>query len=99
MIEEGCSQANPNLTNCAEERGGLFLSNTSTSWSTEGVPNGPSGALFTLITYKESKLGLSGNAYYGFDSIALGIPGSGLPTIEQQVIAGYATSFGWGVSG
>lgn len=95
VISEGCSQANPNLTNCAEERGGLFLSNTSTSWTTEGLPNGPDGALFNLITYEESKLGFSGNAYYGFDTVTLGLTGSELPTLESQVIAGYATNDFW----
>ncbi|KAK3633787.1 hypothetical protein LTR22_019971 [Elasticomyces elasticus] len=36
-----------------------------------------------------------GNAYYGFESINLGLPGSGLPTLQSQVIAGFASNAFW----
>ncbi|KAK5112054.1 hypothetical protein LTR85_011635 [Meristemomyces frigidus] len=40
-------------------------------------------------------LGLSGNAYYGFDTISLGLVGSGLPTLQNQLIAGIASNSFW----
>lgn len=91
MIPEGCVDVNPKLTNCANERGYLFQSNVSTSWSTEGIQNGADGAIFSLNTFEESYLGLSGNASYGYDTVSLSIPGSGLPTLDKLVIAGMWT--------
>lgn len=43
----------------------------------------------------ESGLGVSGNAYYGFDTINPGLPGSDLPTVQNQVIAGIGTNEFW----
>ncbi|KAK4896171.1 hypothetical protein LTR49_028179 [Elasticomyces elasticus] len=53
------------------------------------------GGLFQLNTFEESLLGLSGNAYYGFETINLSLPGSGLPTLQSQVIAGFASNAFW----
>ncbi|KAK0284521.1 hypothetical protein LTR54_004420 [Friedmanniomyces endolithicus] len=65
IIPQGCTVANPNLTDCDNARGNLFRSNLSSTWSTERLAN---GGLFQLNTFEEVKLGLTGNAYYGFDS-------------------------------
>jgi hypothetical protein len=70
----------------------LFQSNHSGTWSTQGIQNGIDGAIFSLNTFEEGNLGLLGNASYGFDTVNLGLPGSGLPTLEKQVIAGYWTN-------
>lgn len=43
-----------------------------------------------MTTFEEGKLGLGGNAYYGFDTIQLGYHGSGLPSIPNQLIGGIA---------
>ncbi|KAE8446267.1 hypothetical protein EG329_012353 [Mollisiaceae sp. DMI_Dod_QoI] len=91
VISEGCVDVNPSLANCPNERGYLFQSNLSTSWSTQGIQNGIDGAIFSLNTYEESFLGLSGNASYGYDTINLGLPGTGLPSLQKQVIAGLWT--------
>ena len=53
------------------------------------------GGLYELDTYVEGQLSLSGNAYYGFDTLALGLEGSGLPTLEDQLIAGIADNNYW----
>lgn len=53
------------------------------------------GGLFTLNTYYEKFLNLTGNAYYGFETLTLGLPGSGLPSVEQQIIAGIGTNNYW----
>lgn len=45
---EGCTQANPSLTHCEEERGLILNPNTSSSWSTERLDN---DGLFELNTY------------------------------------------------
>lgn len=92
MIDEGCTVANPTLVNCGNERGYLFHRNASISWSTQRLAN---GGLYSLTTFEEGYLGLTGNAYYGFDTINLGLPGSGLPTIYNQVIAGFGTNDFW----
>jgi len=48
-----------------------------------------------LTLLVESGLGLFGNGYYGFDTINPGLPGSGLPTVQNQVIAGIGTNDFW----
>lgn len=53
------------------------------------------GGLYELDTYVEGQLSLSGNAYYGFDTLALGLEGSGMPTLEDQLIAGIADNNYW----
>jgi hypothetical protein len=93
VISEGCTDANPTLDQqaCIESRQ-IFKRNESTTWSTEQLAN---EGLFGLATVEESKLDLTGNAYYGFDSVDLGIDGSGLPTIPNQLVAGIATNDFW----
>jgi hypothetical protein len=92
IIPEGCSVANPNLTNCEFDRGYLFRRNQSTSWSTRHLSG---QGLYSLTLLIEGELGLSGNGYYGFDTINPGLPGSGLPTVQNQVIAGIGTNDFW----
>lgn len=92
VIDEGCTVANPNLTNCGNERGSLFHRSNSTSWSTQRLTG---GGLYSLNTFEESYLGLGGNAYYGFETINLGLPGSGMPTVSNQVVAGFGTNDFW----
>ena len=38
---------------------------------------------------------MTGNAYYGFDTLTLGLPGSELPSLDNQIIAGFATNNYW----
>lgn len=83
---------NPNLTNCVDARGGIFHPNESTSWSTQSLETGVDGAIYELNTIEETKLGRMGNGSYGFDSVTLGLLGSGLPTVQHQVIAGIWTN-------
>jgi hypothetical protein len=91
IILEGCVNVNPDLANCEQRRGGLFQSNLSSTWSTQGIPNGVDGAIFSLETFEESLLGLDGNGSYGYDTVSFGLPGSNLPTLEKQLIAGIWT--------
>jgi len=92
VISEGCVDVNPTLANCPDERGYIFQSNLSTTWSTQGLQNGVDGAIYSLNTYEESFLGRVGNGSYGYDIVNLGIPGAGLPTLQKQVIAGIWTN-------
>ncbi|KAK6430696.1 hypothetical protein LTR95_013146 [Oleoguttula sp. CCFEE 5521] len=92
VLSEGCSLANPGLQGCEDTRGNVFTRNESTSWSTNRLDN---QGLYQLDTYEESKLGLTGNAYYGFDTLQLGSEGSGLPNFTDQIIAGIATNDFW----
>ena len=93
ILSQGCTQANPGLADCESLRGQLFRSNQSTTWSTSRLAN---NGLYSLATYQESMLGLSGNAYYGFDTVRLG--GAfhpGLPVLQNQLIAGIGTNDFW----
>ena len=81
VLPEGCTQGDP--TNCADLRGHEFHINQSSTWSRKG--------LFELTLDEERRLGYSGNADFGFDTLMLGWPGDGLPTLNQSVIAGIAT--------
>nr|OQO24786.1 hypothetical protein B0A51_09411 [Rachicladosporium sp. CCFEE 5018] len=92
VLSEGCSLANPGLQGCEDTRGNVFTRNESTSWSTNRLDN---QGLYQLDTYEESKLGLTGNAYYGFDTLQLGSEGSELPDFTDQIIAGIATNDFW----
>ncbi|PBP28567.1 acid protease, partial [Diplocarpon rosae] len=91
VIPPGCVDVNPTLANCENERGYLFQSNLSTSWTTQGLQNGVDGAIYSLNTFEESLLGKSGNGSYGYDIVNLGIPGAGLPSLDSQVVAGIWT--------
>ncbi|KAK4503998.1 hypothetical protein PRZ48_004913 [Zasmidium cellare] len=93
VIPQGCSEANPELVYsiCANSRGNLFSSNESTTWSTSRLAN---NGLYGLDTYEESELGLSGNAYYGFDNIGL-LLGSSNAIASTELIAGIATDGYW----
>ncbi|KAI4211721.1 MAG: hypothetical protein LQ351_005495 [Letrouitia transgressa] len=86
----GCTQADP--LDCASTRGGLFAANKSSTWDDEG--------LFDL--HQQLNLGYSGNGHFGFDSIALGYPGSGAITIEHQILTTIATKdfyiANWGIA-
>ncbi|KAK5725348.1 hypothetical protein LTR15_003533 [Elasticomyces elasticus] len=90
VLSEGCWEANPDLPGCASARGGVFTRNLSTSWSTQRLPN---GGLAQLNTLEEGFLGVNatGAAYYGFDTVKLGISGQNLPVLQNQLIAGIAT--------
>jgi hypothetical protein len=49
--------------------------------------------LYALNTFEESGLGLTGNAFYGFDTVELGL--GGLPMLQAQLVAGLATNDFW----
>jgi Eukaryotic aspartyl protease len=90
VLPEGCTDAYQ--SNCADSRGYLFATNASTTWSVERLSN---SGLFELSLYEERFLGYSGNAYYGFDNVTLGLAGAGMPTLSHQLIAGIATPDFW----
>ncbi|KAK4541286.1 hypothetical protein LTR36_008202 [Oleoguttula mirabilis] len=49
----------------------------------------------SLNTFEEVYLGLTGSGYYGFDTVNLGIAGQNLPTLQNQLVAGFATDNYW----
>ncbi|CZT22127.1 uncharacterized protein RCC_07996 [Ramularia collo-cygni] len=91
VLPEGCTDANPGLEDCPENRH-IFTRNESRTWSTDSLGN---DGLYTLNTLEEGKLGLTGNAFYGFDTVQLGIGGSDMPVLESQLVAGIATNDFW----
>lgn len=91
VLPEGCTEANPALSGCLEDRH-VFYRNRSTTWSTDQLAN---DGLFELSTEAvESFLGLDGNAYYGFDTVELGNE-NGLPSLPSQIVAGIGTNSFW----
>ncbi len=93
IIPQGCSATyNAGIDNCSNQRGYLFASNKSSTWSTSRLQN---KGLYALDTYVEAQLGLTGNGYYGFDRVSLGLSGSQLPTLENQLVAGIADNNYW----
>ena len=97
VIPEGCKPpvVSHDLPDCAGKRGYLFNPDTSTTYSTQRLLDAGNGTIFSFNTVEEGLLGLQGYAYYGFDTISLGIPGSGLPSLQNQVIAAYAIDTFW----
>lgn len=81
VLPQGCIAGDP--SNCGDLRGILFLPNTSSTWTDNG--------LYTLVLTEEVGLGYSGNANFGYDNLTLGWPGDGLPALGHQVIEGFAT--------
>jgi hypothetical protein len=56
------------------------MRNTSSTWDEYGA--------YELSTYLESRVGYDGDGLYGFDGLSLGWTGDGLPTVDNQSIAG-----------
>lgn len=81
VLPQGCIAGDP--SNCADLRGRHFRPNESSTWSDLG--------LYKLGLIVEGLLGYSGNANFGYDTVTLGWPGDGLPTLNHQVIQGLAT--------
>ena len=79
VVPEGCTQYDP--PDCGTSRGRLFYPNNSRTWQKEGVYN----------LHVEQNLMYDGNGIFGFDTIALGLQGTGAPILEHQIIAGIAT--------
>ncbi|KAI9714184.1 MAG: hypothetical protein M1828_001199 [Chrysothrix sp. TS-e1954] len=71
----GCPTGN---ATCAAARGTLWDPKKSTSWNDTGI----------LGTNLEINLGYSQLGQYGYDTVALGYQGSGLPTLGNQIVIG-----------
>lgn len=69
---------------CEKLRGGLYMRNTSSTWKEFGQ--------YELNTYLESRVGYDGEGLYGFDALSLGWTGDGMPTLDNQSIAGIITN-------
>ena len=79
----GCLATDPST--CAQDRGGLFSKNLSTTWQEVG---------FYALDTKENLNGYSGDygsGDFGFDAMALGPAASGGIRLESQTISAIAT--------
>jgi hypothetical protein len=96
----GCSAItkvlpNPVPPQCGQSRGGLFVSKSSTTYSTHLLQDKGNGTIYSFDAVVEHHLGDGGNAYFGFDTITLGLPGSNLPLIKSQFNASQVTPIYW----
>ena len=80
---EGCP--NNFVTDCSKNRGGLFLTNQSLTWTPNSI----------YETGVEINLGLETNGYLGYDTATLGWQGSGGPSDEHSIIWNVASSTYW----
>ena len=82
---DGCTQTD--AANCSTARGGLFQPNSSSSWKQN---QDASRGLYPLVL-EEQNLNITGNGFYGYDTVALGGGNSGGLSLPQQVVASIAT--------
>ncbi|KAF2819884.1 acid protease, partial [Ophiobolus disseminans] len=81
VLPEACSYTTSGSgKDCSEQRGGLYMRNTSRTWNEYGQ--------YKLDTYLESRIGVEANGLYGFEDLSLGWTGDGLPSLTNQSIAG-----------
>ncbi|KAH8705733.1 aspartic peptidase domain-containing protein [Talaromyces proteolyticus] len=86
VLPLGCSSSAP--YNCADLRGGLFNTSTSTTWSQIGDYN---------LGF-EASLGHNDAGEFGYDTVGLGYQGGGGPTVNHSVVGGVAgTEFYLGI--
>ena len=81
VASEGCTQSD--VANCSISRGGVFQSNSSSTWSQN---QDAAGGLFPLDL--EANINDTSIALYGYDTVTLGGQGSSAPTLKGQVVAG-----------
>lgn len=85
ILPEGCWNDNRTETECADARGKVFLTNQSTSWVEQGIYG-----LSTLFVEHQLGVASDARAHYGFDTVNLGWPSYGLPSLDNQVVGGIA---------
>jgi hypothetical protein len=77
VIPEACGGKGEN---CAKNRGNTYERNTSSTWDEYGS--------YELNTFLQGRLGMTGAAVYGYDTIELGWTGDNMPVLPSQVVAG-----------
>ena len=83
VLPQGCMTRDP--AKCGDSRGYLFQPNASSTWNSTGIHG--------LVLTEEAELGYRGSADFGYDDLTLGRPGDGLPTLDHQVIEGFAVRY------
>ncbi|KAL8853710.1 MAG: hypothetical protein Q9221_001521 [Calogaya cf. arnoldii] len=85
VVRQGCIPSDG--AECDRLRGGVLDIEKTTTWTpVTASPNGTD----TFSIGLEAHLGYSSNGKYGFDTVALGWPGSGGPSLDHQLVAGIA---------
>ena len=90
ILSQGCTPIDPST--CGKSRGDIFYINESSTWQDEGF--------YELDL--ELNLNYTGNGDFGYDTLSLGLLGTGLPNMSHQVVAGIATKDfylgSWGIA-
>ncbi|MCJ1437725.1 hypothetical protein MMC27_007112 [Xylographa pallens] len=82
IISAGCPAS---VTTCPSGRGGIYTANTSSTWENQG----------DYELYVEENLDIVGAGIFGNDTISLAAPGSGGPTLQNQIVGGIAAQQFW----
>lgn len=77
VIPEACENEGEN---CARDRGVTYKRNVSSTWDEYGS--------YELNLFLQERLGMDGDAVYGYDTIELGWTGDNMPALPSQVVAG-----------
>ncbi|GME28578.1 acid protease [Neofusicoccum parvum] len=85
ILPEGCLNDDRDQTTCQDSRGKVFLLNQSSTWVEEGIYS-----LSTLWVEHQLGVGSDARGHYGFDTVGLGWPNAGLPSLDGQVVGGIA---------
>ena len=80
----GCQYAS-DQGSCTTQRGYAFNTSESSSWSEIG----------TYSLWYERNLGYTGNGDFGFDTVAMGSTGDGLPSLDHQIVGATAWDDFW----
>ncbi|KAB2568979.1 putative peptidase aspartic protein [Lasiodiplodia theobromae] len=85
VLPEGCLNDDRATNVCQDDRGGVFLINQSSTWVEEGIYS-----LSTLWVEQQLGVGEDARGHYGFDTVGLGWPSFGMPSLDSQVVGGIA---------
>ncbi|CZR51260.1 uncharacterized protein PAC_01135 [Phialocephala subalpina] len=84
VLPDGCSSE---VSSCGDDRGGIFQTNTSTTWTSR---NSTAGNTYAVAV--NSNIGLIPTVEYGSDTLALSYLGSGTPALAKQLVGGITTT-------
>ncbi|KAF8853817.1 acid protease [Acephala macrosclerotiorum] len=84
VLPDGCDSE---VSSCGDDRGGIFQTNTSTTWTSR---NSTAGNTYAVAV--NPGIGLIPTVQYGSDTVALSYLGSGTPALAKQLVGGITST-------